>query len=193
MDPDAFMAQVTNCVKCPLHKSRTTVVVGSGDINSKILLVGEAPGKNEDLKGLPFVGAAGKFLDELLASINLDRSDVYITNTLKCRPPQNRDPLPDELASCKQWLDVQFDIIKPKVVVSLGRFSMRYFQDRFGLPNENISKVHGLVFPVNNLLWRGYFVPMYHPAAGLYNGGTKQRIIEDWAKFGKFLLDHELV
>ena len=193
MDFAELEFKVSNCTKCSLHEYRTKVVVGSGDPHAKILLVGEAPGKNEDLQGLPFVGAAGKFLDELLASISLSRDRVYITNTLKCRPPQNRDPLPEELVACKPWLDLQFEVIKPKVVVSLGRFSMKYFQERFGLPQENISKVHGLVFPINTLFWSGYFVPMYHPAAGLYNGGTKQKIIEDWAKFGDFLSEKKLV
>src|SRR5919201_702203 len=130
--------EVSTCAKCKLCKGRTKAVPGEGNPNAKILFIGEGPGFHEDRQGRPFVGPAGQFLDELLSSINLRRSDVFITNVVKCRPPNNRDPLPEEIAACNDYLDRQIDAIKPEVIVTLGRYSASKF---FG--NEKISAIHG--------------------------------------------------
>ncbi len=131
-------AEVSICTKCNLCKSRTKAVPGEGDPHAKVMFIGEGPGFHEDKQGRPFVGPAGHFLEELLASINLKRSDVFITNVVKCRPPDNRDPLPEEINACNDYLDRQIAAIKPKVIVTLGRYSMAKF---FG--NEKISTIHG--------------------------------------------------
>ena len=190
MQLDEIARQIEACQKCPLHEIRTKPVPGEGPEDAEIMLVGEAPGRNEDLTGRPFVGAAGKFLDELLALAGLSRQDVFIGNVVKCRPPNNRDPLPLDIEACSPWLDMQFEAIHPKYVVTLGRFSLAHFQQKFGLPKGNISKIHGIPMKVDTLTWHGWLVPMYHPAAGLYRGEVKQLIIEDWKKFGEFLKSH---
>jgi len=159
---------------CPdLAKQATQLVFGDGNPDADIVFIGEAPGKNEDLKGLPFVGAAGKFLDEMLAMIGLKRSDIYITNIVKYRPPSNRDPLPEEKSAFLPYLQFQLDIIQPKVVVTLGRHSLNCF-----LPDLQISKVHGQPKRYKGLV----YLPLFHPAAALYNGGMRQTLIDDFAK-----------
>lgn len=146
------------------------------------MLIGEAPGWQEDKEGLPFVGASGKFLTELIASAGLTRDEVFITNIVKCRPPGNRDPLPDEIAACAPYLDRQLSLIDPDVVVTLGRFSMaRWF------PGERISKIHGQAKKVGHRL----IVPMYHPAAALHQGALRATIEEDFARLPKLLADVE--
>lgn len=168
-----FNEQVSACPKCALAKTRTKAVPGSGNPDADIVLIGEGPGFHEDQQGLPFVGQAGKFLDELLASINLRRDDVYICNVIKCRPPNNRDPLPDEIAACAPWLEQQLEIIKPRVIVTLGRFSMsRYFK------GQSIGRIHGQPKEVDGVL----VVPMYHPAAALHQASLRNTIIEDFSK-----------
>ncbi len=179
--------EIEGCKACPLWQTRTKPVPGEGPEDAEIMLVGEAPGRNEDLTGRPFVGAAGKFLDELLSLAGLSRNDVFIGNVVKCRPPGNRDPLPAEIQACKPWLEKQFSAINPRVVVSLGRFSLSFFQEKFGLPGESISKIHGVPRRIDTLVWHGWLVPMYHPAAGLYRGEIKQAIIQDWKRFGEFI------
>ncbi|HMM43211.1 MAG TPA: uracil-DNA glycosylase, partial [Thermomicrobiales bacterium] len=135
---DEVAAMVRQCTRCELCRGRTHAVPGHGAVDAEIMFIGEAPGWNEDKQGLPFVGAAGQFLNELLASINLDRNSVFITNVVKCRPPGNRDPLPDEIAACYPYLETQIDTIDPLLIVTLGRYSMaRWF------PNERISRIHG--------------------------------------------------
>lgn len=166
-------SQVRVCQKCPLGQARTNAVPGEGPEHAEVMFIGEAPGFHEDRQGRPFVGAAGKFLEELLASIGLRREDVFITNVIKCRPPGNRDPLPDELAACRPYLDRQIELIKPKVIVTLGRFSMaRYF------PGASISRVHGQAKRVSDVI---YF-PMLHPAAGLHQASWRPLIEEDIKK-----------
>ncbi len=184
--------EIENCKACPLWRTRTKPVPGEGPENAKIMLVGEAPGRKEDLTGRPFVGAAGKFLDELLALAGLSREEVFIGNVVKCRPPGNRDPFPSEIQACKPWLEKQFQVISPRVVVTLGRFSLTFFQEKFGLPRDSISKIHGRQIRVDTLTWHGWLVPMYHPAAGLYRGEVKQAIIEDWKRFGEFLKEIQI-
>lgn len=164
----------------PLKAGATQAVPGSGYADADIVFVGEGPGKNEDLKGEPFVGAAGKLLDELMQSIGLTREIVFIANTVKHRPPNNRDPLPEELEAYAPWLDKQIDIIKPKLIVTLGRFSMAHFLG----PGLSISQVHGQ--PKKNKK-NQIVIPMYHPAAALYNGGLRPTLFEDFARISAVL------
>jgi DNA polymerase len=163
---------------CPLKETATQPVFGNGNPNADIVFIGEAPGKKEDETGIPFVGAAGKFLAEMLASIGMKREDIYITNIVKYRPPNNRDPEPSEKKDCADWLKAELEFIKPKLVIFLGRHSMNHF-----FPHLKISDVHGKYihcafpdFPVHN------FLPLYHPAAALYNGGMRDQLMQDFAK-----------
>lgn len=163
---------------CPdLAKTAKNLVMGDGNIDTDIVFIGEAPGKNEDETGLPFVGAAGKFLDEMLATANMKRSDVYITNIVKYRPPNNRDPLPEEKKAFWPFLMRQLDIIRPKIVVTLGRHSMEYF-----LPDMKISMIHGQPKRIPFGDTKIVIVPLYHPAAALYNGSMRATLIEDFMK-----------
>ena len=177
-----FYLKTRNCEKCGLAKSRTKFVFGSGSAEAKIMFVGEAPGKNEDLQGLPFVGQAGKLLDELLYSIGFDRNEVFIANVLKCRPPGNRDPRIEEITTCKDYLMEQIKIIDPRIIVTLGRFSMNKF-----LPGEYISQIHGQARFINLADKKRIIIPMYHPAAALRNGRIMKEIKEDFQKIEKFL------
>ena len=154
------------------------LVFGDGNPDADIVFIGEAPGKNEDLKGLPFVGAAGKFLDEMLSSIDLKRSDVYITNIVKYRPPGNRDPQPEEKEEFLPYLRSQLEVIAPKVVVTLGRHSTNCF-----LPGLSISEVHGQPKRLKGQV----YLPLFHPAAALYNGGLRETLLEDFSKIPAIL------
>lgn len=166
-----------NC-KCKLRKTAKQAVFGNGNPNSEIVFIGEAPGKKEDELGVPFVGAAGKFLEELLSYIGMSRTDVYITNIVKYRPPDNRDPLPEEKEACNEWLINELKIISPKLIIFLGRHSMTRF-----FPTEKISEVHGkLLIKNTDELGRQAFMPLYHPAAALYNGGMRETLIKDFKK-----------
>ena len=161
-------AEIESCKNCELARHRTRVVPGEGPEDAKLLFIGEAPGWNEDQTGRPFVGAAGQYLDQLIGMIGYKRSQVFIANVIKCRPPENRDPMPGEIMACGRWLERQLDLIKPRVIVTLGRFSMaKYF------PGETISKVHGRSKRIGNII---YFA-MYHPAAALHQGNLR-RVIE---------------
>ena len=163
---------------CPeLRDGATQLVMGDGNLDAEIVFIGEAPGKNEDLQGKPFVGAAGKFLDEMLAAANLDRSDVYITNIVKYRPPNNRDPRPEEKAAFWPYLLRQLEIIQPKVVVTLGRHSGGYF-----IPDLQISRDHGHARTVRFHDREFLVIPLYHPAAALYNGSMRQILLDDFAR-----------
>lgn len=168
-------AIVDNNICSELAEQATNLVMGDGNINAEIVFIGEAPGKNEDEQGLPFVGAAGKFLNEMLAEAGLDRSDVYITNIVKYRPPNNRDPLPEEKKAFWPYLLKQLQIIKPKVVITLGRHSMEYF-----LPDMKISQIHGQAKRIQFGDDKLVIIPLYHPAAALYNGGMRQTLIDDF-------------
>ena len=170
--------QILKCEKCALCKTRTNVVPGEGSSEAEIMFIGEGPGKNEDEQGRPFIGAAGKLLDKLIELIGLTREDIYIANVVKCRPPGNRDPLPEEVDACRPWLDQQIKIIKPKLIVLLGRHSM----DRF-LPNQKISVDHGKPKKRNGQV---YF-PIYHPAAALYRNGLLEDLKKDFKKIPKIL------
>jgi DNA polymerase len=170
--------QVAACTDCGLCRGRTNAVPGEGNADADIMFIGEGPGFYEDQQARPFVGASGKFLDELLRSINLDRKSVFIGNVVKCRPPNNRDPQPDEIAACKKYLDAQVEAIAPKVIVTLGRHSMqRYF------PGESISRVHGQPRRKGDQV----VVPMYHPAAALHQGSLRAVIEADFKRLPDFL------
>ncbi|MES3005504.1 MAG: uracil-DNA glycosylase [Patescibacteria group bacterium] len=158
-------------------------VIGEGSCTADIMFIGEAPGKNEAAKGLPFCGASGKFLDVMLASIGLERAKVYITNVVKDRPTDNRDPYPEEVAAYAPFLNKQMEIIQPKVIATLGRISMAYVMKNFGLLHEvqPISKIHGKVFKARALWGKDlYIIPLYHPAAALYNGSNRAKLLEDF-------------
>ena len=174
--------QILNCKKCPLWKTRTNAVAGEGPINAKIMFIGEAPGFNEDQKGKPFVGRAGKIFDELLNSINLKREDVYITNIVKCRPPENRNPKQEEINACSLYLNKQIQIIKPKIICCLGNFSTAYILKKFNLKNklDGISKIHGQIFNVSTLNGNIKIMPLYHPAVATYNANMLNELKKDF-------------
>lgn len=173
------LAQAINgCVDCGLHRSRTQAVPGEGSPQAQLMFIGEGPGFNEDQQGRPFIGPAGQFLDELLASIGLARSDVFITNMVKCRPPNNRDPFPGEMEACSKYLDAQIEAIKPKVIVPLGRHALAKW-----FPNESIGKVRAKARRFGDIT----LFPLYHPAAALHNGALRSTILDDFAKLGDLL------
>ncbi|MEO6077888.1 MAG: uracil-DNA glycosylase, partial [Candidatus Andersenbacteria bacterium] len=160
--------------QCDLYKGAKQAVPGAGNPNADIMVIGEAPGKKEDETGIPFMGAAGKFLNQLLESINIKREDIFIANCIKHRPPENRDPLPEEIAIYTPWLQGQIDIIDPKVIITLGRFSMDFVLGK-GLI---ISQVHGKEQVKNGRI----VIPMYHPAAALYSGNLRPVLLADFAR-----------
>jgi uracil-DNA glycosylase family 4 len=178
-----LIQQIHNDQVCPeLQAQATQIVFGEGNPDSEIVFIGEAPGKKEDLTGMPFVGAAGKFLDEMLATIKLRRSEIYITNIVKYRPPNNRDPLPEEKKAFLPYLRRQLEIISPKLVITLGRHSMNCF-----LPELQISECHGqpktIRMKLNDKLKKTteiVILPLFHPAAALYNGGLRQTLLDDF-------------
>jgi uracil-DNA glycosylase len=177
-DLDVIHKAITTCEDCDLCQERTNAVPGEGSAHAEIMFVGEGPGLNEDLQGRPFIGAAGKFLTQMLGSIGLRREDVFITNMVKCRPPDNRDPLPTEMAACAHYLDDQIAEIAPKIIVPLGRHALaRWF------PGEAIGKVRAQPKLVDGIT----LFPLYHPAAALHNGGLRSTIEEDFAKLGALL------
>lgn len=171
--------EIADCRRCALGATRTQLVFGVGNPNAAIMFIGEAPGQQEDIKGEPFVGAAGKLLDEMLAKIALHRSDVYIANVLKCRPPNNRDPLPEEIEACRPNLQQQIDIIRPRFVCTLGRFAAAFVLGR----NVSISREHGCLVSLAEV----DVFPLYHPAAALYTGATRKVLEEDFLRLGELL------
>lgn len=179
-----LVKEILVCTRCSLAQTRTKAVPGDGPEQAAVMFVGEGPGFHEDQQGKPFVGAAGQFLTELLQSIGLQREDVYITNVVKCRPPGNRDPQPEEIEACRVYLDRQIAAIKPKVIVTLGRFSMAR-----AFPNDKISNVHGKPRKVAGIV----YVPMFHPAAALHQPSLRKTVEEDFAKLPKILVDLEKV
>ncbi|MDR1970175.1 MAG: uracil-DNA glycosylase [Candidatus Nomurabacteria bacterium] len=160
-----------------LAEQATSLVMGDGNVDAEIIFIGEAPGKNEDEQGLPFVGAAGKFLNEMLAAIDMKREDVYITNIVKYRPPNNRDPFPEEKEAFWPFLLRQLGIIQPKIIVTLGRHSMEYF-----LPGARISEIHGQPKRISLNDQTVILMPLYHPASALYNGAMRETLMDDFAK-----------
>jgi uracil-DNA glycosylase family 4 len=170
--------EIAVCPDCDLCRTRTHAVPGEGPEDAEIMFVGEAPGFYEDQQARPFVGAAGRFLEELLASIGYRRDQVFIANVIKCRPPENRDPLPKEIEACRKWLTRQIEIIKPTVIVTLGRYSLAWF-----FPGESIGRIHGQARYRDGIC----FLPMYHPAAALHAGNMRRTIEEDFRKLPTIL------
>jgi len=182
MNPDETLAQIASevatCQDCALHYSRNRSVPGVGPATAEIMFIGEGPGFNENEQGLPFVGAAGKFLDELLAQAGLLRADVWIGNVVKCRPPNNRDPLPEELAACNHYLERQITAINPKIIVTLGRYSMGKF-----FPDARISAIHGQMRRMGDR----FIIAMFHPAAALHQVKLKPTLMADFAQLPSLL------
>jgi uracil-DNA glycosylase len=179
----ALYREASGCVRCPLHLGRTNVVFGNGNADADLMFVGEAPGHHEDLQGLPFVGRAGQLLDDLLGEIGLSRKDVFVANTLKCRPPGNRDPQPDEIDTCKPYLNRQIELIEPKVICTLGNFATKLLTRS----NRGITSVHGRpqVHELGGRTVRVY--PLYHPAAALRSTGTLTQLREDFSRLPALL------
>ena len=181
-DFDTLVSEIRDCIQCTLSSERTHAVPGEGSLTAQIMFIGEAPGFREDQLARPFVGPAGVFLDQLLSGVGLRRDDVYITNMVKCRPPNNRDPLPEEIASCKMHLERQIEMIDPSIIVLLGRHSFARF-----FPGEPIGKARGRPRTLNGLK----LFPMYHPAAALHNPALRPVIIEDFKKLKELIVDRE--
>jgi len=189
----AVVAEVMGCRGCELWRRRRNPVPGEGNVDATVMFVGEAPGYWEDMKGRPFVGAAGELLDQLLSEIGLSRDDIYIANVLKCRPPENRNPSSDEVTACTPFLNRQIQIIGPRLVVTLGRHATSYVLSEAGFPTEGISKLHGRTFTARLLGLQLVVIPTFHPAAALYNVKYRRGLEEDFQivkseleKLGKF-------
>ncbi len=181
----ALIREIASCKKCGLWKSRKNPVPGEGSLYAEVMFVGEAPGYNEDLQGRPFVGAAGKLLDKLIEErLGLQRRDVYIANVIKCRPPKNRDPLPEEIAKCTPFLDRQVEIISPRIIVTLGRHSARYILGKAGISFRSIEEVRGREFTVKFAtlykMFSVHVIPTYHPAAALYKPNLVEPLERDF-------------
>lgn len=176
--------QIKSCELCALYRKRIQAVPGAGNPEAKIMFVGEGPGEKEDIEGKPFVGQAGQFLDEMLASIDFKREDVYITNVVKCRPPGNRDPKEEEIKACQPYLEKQIELIKPELIITLGRHALAWF-----IPNRKISQVHGQLKRMvrEETGETRYIFPLYHPAAALYHDSMKNILMSDFQKIPKVL------
>lgn len=177
---DAIAAEIKVCRKCELWKTRKNAVPGEGSAESHIMFIGEAPGYWEDVKGKPFVGAAGKFLDTLLSEIGFSRQTVFIGNVLKCRPPRNRGPLPNEVKTCTPYLDRQIKVIQPKFIVTLGNYSTAYIFSKATLPFSGITQTHGKFYEASILDIRLTIFPTFHPAAALYSGKYRKLLQQDF-------------
>ena len=175
---DDLHQRIRSCTDCPLHRTRTQAVPGEGSFQAKVMFVGEGPGYQEDRQGKPFIGPAGQFLNELLASVGLKREEVFITNMVKCRPPNNRDPFPGEIAACNTHLVEQIRLIQPQVIIPLGRHALANW-----FPSESISKVRAKPRRVENTT----VLPLYHPAAALHNEGLRETIKQDFQMLGRLL------
>lgn len=183
--------EINSCRNCRLYRDRNQTVPGEGSLGAPVFFIGEGPGKSEDLEGRPFVGSAGKFLEEMLEVIGFDRRDVFISNVVKCRPPSNRDPKEEEIRACEHFLCRQLKIVKPRLIATLGRFSLSIF-----MPQESISRVHGKLkmvrfknpehplFDLSPL----YVLPLYHPAAALYRGNMRSILLADFKNIPKILI-----
>lgn len=176
--------EINHCKKCSLWRTRINPVPGEGSLEAKIMFIGEAPGANEDREGRPFCGSAGKILDYLLNLINIKRQEIFITNILKCRPPQNRDPQKEEIKECIPYLERQIDLIKPKIICTLGNYATNYILGKYGFSNriQGISKIHGEVFEARSLFQSLKIVPLYHPAVVTYNPNMKPILEKDFLK-----------
>ncbi len=184
---EQIIQEINNCKKCELWKTRNKPLVGDGSLKAKIMFIGEAPGYYEDLQGRAFAGEAGKIFDKLLESINLRREEIYITNVLKCKLPKNRKPKREEIERCVPYLDRQIEIIKPKVIIPLGKFAAVYILKKYGIKEESIAQVHGKVFEVNNLLDKVKIIPLYHPAVVCYHEEMFEILKDDFKVLEKIL------
>ena len=182
---EEIVREIMSCRKCDLYKTKTNYVPGVGNEKAEIVFVGEAPGRDEDLKGEPFVGAAGKLLTEMLESVGLSRGDVYIANVLKCRPPNNRDPTPEEVEKCGNYLVRQLEVIKPNIIVCLGRFAAQFIFNLLGLEFTTISRVRGRVYEVERWGKKVKVIAIYHPAAVLYRPQLREEYEKDFKKIGE--------
>ena len=180
---DELRVEASACTRCRLHEGRTQVVFGNGNPNADLMFVGEAPGFHEDQQGVPFVGQAGKLLDRLLAGIGMTRADVYVCNTLKCRPPGNRDPMPDEKHECEPWLFRQIELIRPKVIATLGNHATKQLTGK----ETGITRVHGREQEAAYGSVRVSIYPLYHPAAALYTPAMLKVLEEDFARIPALL------
>lgn len=186
---DAIAAEVIACRKCELWKTRKNAVPGEGSPESQIMFIGEAPGYWEDVKGRPFVGAAGKFLDTLLSEVDLSREKVFIGNILKCRPPKNRKPLPKEIETCTPYLDRQIQVIQPKIIATLGNYSTTYIFSKAKLPFNGITRAHGRFYQAYILGMQVTIFPTFHPAAALYQVKYKELLQKDFQILKQHLTD----
>lgn len=184
---EEIATEVAKCQKCPLYKNTTNPVPGEGNPEAEIMFIGEGPGYHEDQRGIPFCGQAGKLLDELLSSIKVDRKNVFIGNVVKHRPPENREPMPEEIEACREFLDKQIETIEPKMIVTLGRFSMMKF-----IPDGKISQIHGLARTVEFKGRKIMVLPMYHPAAALRRGEVMEDLKKDFIKIPLFLAGEQV-
>jgi len=176
-------SEMSACTKCPLRAGCQHVVFGAGNPQAQIMFIGEAPGKKEDELGIPFMGSTGRILDKMLEGIKIKREDVYLTNLCKCRPSENRDPLPAEIAQCVPWLEEQIKIIQPKIIVTLGRFALNYF-----LSEAKISQVHGNISEINiEKIGKVKIFPIHHPAAARINRQTRAIFTQDFQKIPNLL------
>ena len=172
--------EIVVCRKCKLHKTRKNSVPGEGSTDNRIMFIGEAPGYWEDSKGKPFVGEAGKFLDTVLEEANLLRDNVFITNIVKCRPPNNREPSKEEIKTCSRYLDRQIQVIQPKIIITLGNHSTAYIFRKIGLPFDGITRVHGKFFEASISKIQTTIFPTFHPASALYNPKYKNLLLQDF-------------
>ena len=179
--------QIALCERCRLHKTRTHTVPGEGSLESDIMFIGEAPGRNEDLEGKPFVGRAGSVFDKLLESIRLTRDQIYLCNILKCRPPENRPPLNDEVHACVGSLDIQIRVVNPKVIATLGNYATTTIFEKFSLAPAKISQVHGKTFAMETSMGRKQIIPLFHPAVVAYDGSKLDMLIKDFRIIKKVL------
>jgi len=185
---EAIAGEIMFCPRCRLSETRKKAVPGEGSARSIVMFVGKGPGRNEDVEGRPFMGQAGKFLDELLTEASLVRDEVFICNVVRCRPPENRDPLPYEVDACTPYLNRQIALIKPKVIVSLGKHSTAYMFSKAKLPFDSMTKARGKVHRTRLWGMQITIFPTFHPAAALYNGEYKNQLVEDFRLLGKELV-----
>jgi len=178
--------QIASCTRCPLHRTRTNTVPGEGDADTDIMFIGEAPGRNEDLQGKPFVGRAGDVFDQLLGSIGLTRDQIYLCNILKCRPPDNRNPLAGEIRACVGSLDIQIKTVNPKVIGTLGNFSTTYIFEKFQVPPAKISSVAGTVIDVETPFGPKKIIPVFHPAVATYDVNKTDLLLSHFQAFKPF-------
>jgi DNA polymerase len=189
---DAVAAEIIVCTKCQLSKNRKNAVPGEGNPESPVMFIGEAPGQSEDIKGKPFVGAAGKFLETLLSEIGLSRNDVFICNIVKCRPPRNREPMPNEIQTCTPYLDRHINIIKPKFVVTLGNYSTAYIFSKANLPFNGITQARGKFYQATIVNMQITIFPTFHPAAALYSAKYKETLQHDFQLLKNKLARHTI-